>query len=137
VAKVAAPPTSTPPPASVVKSSGPVVSVMPKSPVPKPTLPREPVAKSAEQVGQVCNLVESAVINLAGVTPEFARGVTGQLRRSLGSGGQMYGIAMYYFIVREASLQHDNKTAAANLAAAQSNGFLLKLKGLPGNDRDL
>jgi hypothetical protein len=110
---------------------------MPKSPVPKPTLPRSFNAKSPEQVAQVCSLVESTVISLAGVTPEFAKGITGPLRRNIGGSGDVFGIAMYYFIVREASLQHDNKTAAQNLAAAQTNGFLLKLKNLPGTDRDL
>src|SRR5262249_30277796 len=126
------PPPTTPAPAP--KSSGPVVSVMPKSPVPKPTLPRDPSPKTPEEVAKVCSLVESAVITQAGVTPEFARGITGQLRRALGGGGQMYAVAMYYFIGREASLQHDKKTAAGNLAAAQSNGFLLKLKNLPANE---
>ena len=39
--------------------------------------------------------------------------------------------------IREASLQHDSKAAAENLAAAQSKGLLLRLKNLPGDDRDL
>ena len=56
---------------------------------------------------------------------------------AFGGGGEIYGVAMYYFIVREASLQHDSKTAAENLAAAQSKGLLLRLKNLPGEDRDL
>jgi serine/threonine protein kinase len=120
-----------------IRNSGPVVSVMPKSPIPKPTLPRDHVARTAEQVARVCQLVEAAAVSQGGVSPEFARGITGSLRRALGGGGEMYGVAMYYFIIREASLQHDSKTAAENLAAAQSNGFLLKLKNLPGNDRDL
>jgi hypothetical protein len=88
-------------------------------------------------VSRVCQLVESAAVALGGVSPEFARGITGPFRRSLGDSGQMSGIAMYYFIIREASLQHDSKTAAENLAAAQSKGLLLRLKNLPGNDRDL
>jgi serine/threonine protein kinase len=134
-AKPALPPSQAAP--AQVKSSGPIVSVMPRSPIPKPTLPRDHVAKTADQVARVCQLVEAAVVSQAGVSPEFARGITAPLRRAMGGGGEMYGVAMYYFIIREASLRHDNKAAADNLAAAQSNGFLLKLKNLPGNDRDL
>jgi serine/threonine protein kinase len=120
-----------------ITSSGRVVSVMPRSPIPKPTLPRDQFAENAEQVSRVCQLVESAAVSLGGVSPEFAHGITGSLQRSMGGGGEMYGVAMYYFIIREASLKHDSKTAAENLAAAQSKGFLLKLKNLPGNDPDL
>jgi serine/threonine protein kinase len=120
-----------------VHSSGPFMSVMPKSPIPKPTLPRDHNARTAEQVARVCQLVEAAVVSQGGVSPEFARGITGPLRRAVGASGEMYGVAMYYFIIREASLRHDSKVASENLAAAQGNGFLLKLKNLPGNDRDL
>jgi serine/threonine-protein kinase len=120
-----------------IRSSGPVLSVMPKSPVPKPTLPRDHLAENSEEVSRVCQLVEDAAVSLGGVSPEFAHGITGPLRRSLAGGGEMYGVAMYYFIIREASLQHDSKTAAEGLAAAQSKGLLLRLKDLPGNDRDL
>jgi hypothetical protein len=110
---------------------------MPRSPIPKPTLPRDYFAENGEEVSRVCQLVEAAAVSLGGVSSEFARGITGPLRRSLGGGGKMYGVAMYYFIIREASLQHDSKTAAENLAAAQSRGLLPRLKDLPGNDRDL
>jgi serine/threonine protein kinase len=120
-----------------IRSSAPVVSVMPRSPVPRPTLPRDHFAENAEEVSRVCQLVEDAAVSQGGVSPEFARGITGPLRRSLGGGGQMYGVAMYYFVIREASLQHDSRTAAENLVAAQSKGLLLRLKDLPGNDRDL
>jgi serine/threonine protein kinase len=119
------------------RGSGPVLSAMPRSPVPKPTLPRDTYAENAEEVSRVCQLVEAAAVSLGGVSPEFARGITGPLRRSLEGGGELYGIAMYYFIIREASLQHDSKTAAENLVAAHSKGFLLQLKNLPGNDQGL
>jgi hypothetical protein len=133
-AKIGPPPVAAP---AQVRSPGPIVSVRPRSPVPKPTLPREHVAQNADEVSRICQLVESAAVSLGGVSPEFARGITGPFRRSVASGGPMYGIAMYYFIIREASLQHDSKTAAENLAAAQSKGLLLHLKDLPGNDRDI
>ena len=41
---------------------------------------------------------------------------------------------MYYFVVREAGLGHDRATAAANLAAAQRSGLILRYKDLPGID---
>ena len=69
---------------------------------------------------------------LAGVSPEFASGVTGVLRRTVRPNATVYPIAMYYFVIREAGAKHDSATAAANLAAAQSNGMLLRLKDLPG-----
>jgi serine/threonine protein kinase len=139
VATLVAAKPSSPPAAGTpeIRTSGPVVSVMPRSPIPKPTLPRDHFAENADQVSRVCQLVESAAVSLGGVSQEFARGITGPFRRSLGGSGEMYGVAMYYFIIREASLQHDSKTAAENLAAAQSKGLLLHLKNLPGNDRDL
>jgi hypothetical protein len=133
-AKIGPPPAAAP---AQVRSPSPIVSVTPRSPVPKPTLPREHVAQNAEEVSRICQLVESAAVSLGGVSPEFARGITGPFRRAVASGGPMYGIAMYYFIIREASLRHDSKTAAENLAAAQSKGLLLHLKDLPGTDRDI
>jgi hypothetical protein len=46
-------------------------------------------------------------------------------------------VAIYYFIVREAYLKHDKKTAAGNLAAAYSNGLILKFKNLPAIEQSL
>src|SRR6185295_12893844 len=102
-------------------SSGPTISAAPKSPVPIPTLPRVLSEPGADQVARACQLVESAAVSLAGVSPEFARGVTGPLRRTLKQQSAIYPIAMYYFVVREAALRHDRATAAANLVAAQVN----------------
>jgi hypothetical protein len=113
------------------------VSATPKSPIPAPALPRSYVAKDAESLARVCQIIESSTVSLAGVSPEFARGVTGQLRRLVGVNGEIFPVAVYYFIVREAALKHDSKTAAGNLAAAHSSGLILKFKNLPATERAL
>jgi serine/threonine protein kinase len=105
--------------------------------VPKPTLPRSVQAADADQVARTCAAVESSVVSVAGISADFARGITGPLRRIMGSNAEIYPVAMYYFIVRESALNHDKSTAAANLAAAYSNGSLLKFKNLPAIERDL
>ncbi len=131
---------SDPPPPPVpprAASSGPTTSAVPKSPVPIPTLPREVVARDGDQLARVCHAVETSAISLAGVSPEFARGITSPLRQRVGGSGAVYPIAMYYFIVREAALKHDNVTAGSNLAAAHVSGLILKLKNLPGVERAL
>jgi serine/threonine protein kinase len=124
-------------PTSAVLQMAPVVSAMPHSPIPKPTLPRLVRATESERLWQVCQTVELLVVSRAGVTREFARGITGPLRRQVGQGGLVYPVAMYYFIVHEAALRHDNLVAAANLAAAHRDGSLVKLNDLPALERDL
>jgi hypothetical protein len=104
---------------------------MPRSPIPKPRLARTIAAESPSEVAVACQQVEAATISTGGVSPEFARGITSPFRRSLGGHGELHPVAMYYFIIREASLKHDNRSAAAALVAAQSSGLLLKLQNLP------
>lgn len=138
--QAATPPAETPAVAIVALptealASSPVKSVTPRSPIPVPTLPRVYVAKDGTQLARVCAAVELALVSQAGVTPAFARGITGPIRRSVGTNSALYPVAMYYFIVREAGLQHDNHTAAANLASAHGSGILLKLKNLPAIER--
>jgi serine/threonine protein kinase len=138
-------PFAAPPPARAAAgpatSSGslmaPVVSAMPHSPIPKPTLPRLVRATESERLWQVCQMVELLVVSRAGVTREFARGITGPLRRQVGQGSLVYPVGMYYFIVHEAALRHDNLVAGANLAAAHRDGSLVKLNDLPALERDL
>ena len=115
----------------------PAVSSMPKARVPPPPLPRVYLARDSGQLARVCQAVESATVLLAGVSPEFARGITAALRRVVGPNTEIYPIGMYYFIVREAGLKRDSFTAASNLAAAQSNGAILRLKDLPGVESSL
>jgi serine/threonine-protein kinase len=117
--------------------SGAVISAAPRSPVPIPALPRVLIDAPPEQVARACQAVESAAISLAGVSPDFARGVTGPFRRALRPQSAIYPIAMYYFVVREAALKHDSAAAAANLVTGQSNGTLVRFKDLPGIDRGL
>jgi hypothetical protein len=117
-------------------SRGRAVSVIPRSPIPIPTLPRVLVGDS-DRVARACQAVEAAAIQLAGVSSEFARGVTGPMRRALRGQTPIYPIGMYYFVVREAGLRRDHQTAAANLAAAQRNGVILQFKNLPGIDGGL
>jgi hypothetical protein len=110
---------------------------MPRSPIPLPTLPRVFASADNDQLARVCQQVESATISLAGLSPEFARGITGPMRRQVRPNAPIYPIGMYYFIVREAGLRRDSATAASNLAAAVASGAIVHLKGLPGNDISL
>jgi serine/threonine protein kinase len=131
------PATAPTPSAAPRTTSGPVVSTMPRSPIPRPTLPRVVAITDAEQAAKVCQMVELLVVSRAGVSSQFARGITASLRRQLGTGKKISPVAMYYFIVREAALRHDSVAASNNLSAAQADGSLLKLKDLPAVERDL
>jgi hypothetical protein len=126
-------PTAAPAPAS----SGNLLSAAPRSPVPKPTLPRVYDAKDPEQLARVLAAVEAATVSLAGVSGDYARGITGPLKRTVGGSGEVYPVALYYYIVREAYLKHDKKTAAGNLATAYANGLILKFKNLPAIETNL
>ena len=88
-------------------------------------------------MGRACQLVESTIVSVGGVSPEWARGITGPFRRLVGANAEVYPVAMYYFLIREAALKHDQKTAAAALASAHSNGLILKFKNLPATERGL
>jgi hypothetical protein len=127
-----------PKPAAVAASaaSGLIYSAKPAAKIPPPSLPRVFTAKDAEQLARVCAVVEQATVS-AGVSPEYARGVTASLRRLVGVNADLYPVAMYYFIVREAGLGHDKGAAASNLASAHSSGLILKFKNLPANERSL
>jgi eukaryotic-like serine/threonine-protein kinase len=125
------------PPMGRVLPGGAIVSAKPKSPIPKPTLPRTFFASDAEQVARACVLVEMTIVSQAGVSPDWARGVTGPFRRLVGTNAEVYPVAMYYFLIREAGMGHDNKKAAANLAGVHSSGLILKFKNLPAIDRKL
>jgi hypothetical protein len=95
------------------------------------------LSSEPEKLARVCQAVEAATVSLAGVSPEFARGVTGPFRRVVDRRSPVYPIAMYYFLVREAASKRDSAAAASNLAAAQSSGALLRLKDLPGIETNL
>ena len=110
---------------------GPIFSSAPPAKLPGPPLPRAFAPADAEQLAGMCGRVESAVINLAGVSPEYARGITLPLQKAAERGAEVYPVAMYYFIVREAALKHDRATAAAALVAAQGDRLILRFKDLP------
>jgi len=82
----------------------------------------------------MCGRVEAAVVSLAGLTPEYTRGITARFQSQIGANTEIYPVAMYYFIVREAGLKHDNATAAAALANAQRTRAILGLKDLGAID---
>jgi serine/threonine protein kinase len=107
-----------------------IISGQPRSPVPKPSLPGTYKVEDRILLGRVCRTVEMEAVS-AGVSQAYARGITGPLQAQVVTGDDLYPVAMYYFIVREAALRHDRSTAALNLATAQINGQLVKLRNLP------
>jgi hypothetical protein len=99
------------------------------SSIPIPRLPRSYQIGDRDELARICQRIESEAI-LVGVSADFARGITGPLQRSVNPGGTLYPAGIYYFIVREAALRHDARTAAGNLAAAQRAG-LTPFRDLP------
>jgi hypothetical protein len=111
------------PPARVTGSTpGPPGATAP--PAPNPSLPRIFVSENSDRLARMCRQIEASVVAQAGVNPDFARNITVPLRRTIRPNSPIYPIAMYYFIVREAAAKRDPRTAAANLAAAQTSGRL-------------
>jgi hypothetical protein len=119
---------------SVISTGAPVFASAPAGHLPKPSLPRALVPKDAEQLELSCAQVEAEVVTRAGVTPSYAHGVTARFQAQIAAGATIYPVAMYYFIIREAGLHHDNVTAAAALAAAQNDGGIARLRNLPANE---
>ena len=70
---------------------------------------------------------------VAGCSPEFSRGITAALSRTLAaqSGTEIYPAAMYYFIVRAAALGREKKVAEQELRRAHSSGVVRALSRLP------
>jgi hypothetical protein len=112
------------------------VSAKPNAQIPSPTLPRAYDAKDAADIQRACRIIEKQVIVLAGVSPDFATGVTSALQSSLGSTpSRLYPVAMYYLIVIEAGRGHDKKTAAQALLAMQGDSALRNRMGaLPARE---
>jgi serine/threonine protein kinase len=131
-AKPAAVVRTTPPPAAQ-GHGGAVYSQAPAKVAP-PSLPRVYVPEDADQLRRICGRVESAAVSLAGLTPDYARGITGRFQAQVGPNSEIYPVAMYYFIVREAGLKHDSVTAATALANAQRTRAILILKDLAAID---
>jgi hypothetical protein len=121
----------------VPPSGGRTLSAQPRDPIPLPILPREQLVQDSEQLARICLAVEGATITQAGVSAEFAHGITAAFRKRVRPGSAVYPIAMYYFIVREAGLRHDNLIAANNLASAHAAGILHGMRNLAGVERPL
>jgi serine/threonine protein kinase len=120
-------PTAQPGETAHASAQGPAAATSPQAPA--PSLPRVYVTEDSERLARVCAQVESSAISLAGVSPEFARGITVPLRRQVRPNTPIYPMAMYYFVVREAAQRRDKHTAAANLADAHSTGQIRRLSG--------
>jgi hypothetical protein len=90
-------------------------------------------ARDGAELARLLSQVENETVALAGVTREFASGVTGPLRRALEARRQMvtYPVGVYYFIVSEAARGHDKQTAAQNLVTNHENEGIRKLSALP------
>jgi hypothetical protein len=109
-----------------------VYSVAPTKNVPIPSLPRTR-SGAPRDLEAVLRQVEAQAVSLAGVSPEFAGGLTLPLLNALGdrSEATIYPAALYYLVVREAALVHDKATAARNLKEAHFGGGLRALLDLP------
>lgn len=139
-----APPANAPPPAASSPAASavaraPVVSVKPRSPIQQPHLPKTYNARDVDEITRVFRIIENEAVAQAGITPEFARGITDSVRNAIsGQGGsQIYPVAMYYMIVREAARGVDNRAAAENLVSMVRSGAVMKFKDLPSIDRAL
>jgi serine/threonine-protein kinase len=120
-------------------NDGSIRSVRPNATFPGPRLPRTYQVRDGQDLSRVCEIVESETVVRAGVSPEFASGVTVPLRRALASEGnvRISPSAIYYFIISEAGQGHDKRTAGQNLLAAQRSEVMRKLSALPAIDRKL
>jgi hypothetical protein len=127
-----APPAAPPPLGPGLANDADIVSERPKAMIPAPHLPRSYQASDGQDLARICQLVESETVSQAGVTAEFARGVTAPLRRALGGAGgvRISPSAIYYFIVTEAGRGHDKRTAAQRLLSAESE-LMHRLSTLP------
>jgi hypothetical protein len=92
-------------------------------------LPRVYVTENSERLARVCQQVEAAAISLGGVDARFAHGITLPLRKQVRPNTPIYPMAMYYFVVREGTQNHDPKAAALNLAAAHASGLIRQSSG--------
>jgi serine/threonine-protein kinase len=118
---------------------GRIVSARPKGKIPPPRLPRTYDVQDGQDLARVCQLVERETVAQAGVTPEFASGVTLPLRRALaGAGSVRISLSgIYYFIISEAGRGHDKRTAAQNLRSAYESDIMRKLSSLPVREHKL
>ena len=124
------------PPAAAPRPNEAIYSERPKPKIPVPRLPRSLRTRGPDDLARVCQQVEREVV-LAGVTPTFASGVTGLLASAMGgrTDVEIYPVGLYYFIIREAGLGHDQATAARNLVGSHLDQSIRRFSALPARDR--
>ncbi len=112
-----------------------VYSQRPKAKIPVPRLPRSFVTRGPEDLAQACQQVEREVVQ-AGVTPAYATGVTALLVGALGgrAGVEVSPVSLYYFIIREAGLGHDQAAAARALVASHLDQSIRRYSSLPARE---
>ena len=106
------------------------------SSVPRPSLPKVYTARGNEDLQRVLAAVEQETLK-AGCSPDFARGITWSVYRSLAGqrAAEIFPSAMYYFIVNEAALGHEKRAAEQELRKAHGSGIIRALMRLPADDR--
>jgi Protein kinase domain len=107
-----------------------VLSGTPHNPVLKPALPKEYVARGPADLQSMAERIEAAAVG-AGVSREYAEGITRELQAALAPGETTYPAAIYYYIVREAALGFDRAHASKELLLAHRNGQLHRMRNLP------
>jgi serine/threonine protein kinase len=117
-------------------SAPPIFSTPPRSPIPRPNLPKVVAIERPQDLARALAVIEQAAI-AAGCSPEFAHGITAGLARLVRAGAdtQIYPAGIYYFILREAALGRDKQAAQRELADAHTTGIVRALARLPVDDR--
>jgi hypothetical protein len=112
-----------------------VYSARPRSSVPRPGLPRIYTAQGSDDLPRMLAAVEEETIK-AGCSPEFVHGITGAVARALSTqrAPEIFPAAMYYFIVNEAALGREKRTAEQELRKAHGSGIIRALARLPAAD---
>jgi hypothetical protein len=123
-------------PARVEVAPAPIFSTPPRSPIPRPSLPKVVEIERQQDLARALAAIEQAAI-AAGCSPEFARGITSELARRVhvGAETEIYPAGIYYFILREAALGRDKQVAQRELAVAHTSGIVRALARLPVDDR--
>jgi serine/threonine protein kinase len=109
-----------------------IFSVKPHPSVAKPALPKLYTAQGPDDLQRILTAVEQETVK-AGCSPEFSRGITGAVYRTLVGqrSAEVFPAAMYYFIVTQAALGREKKIAEDELRRAHSSGIVRALNRLP------
>jgi hypothetical protein len=109
-----------------------VYSGHPLGSIPRPNLPRAYRAQGSEDLQRILTAVEQETLR-AGCSADFARGITAGAHRTLASqrAAEVFPAAMYYFIINEAALGREKRTAEEELRQALGSGIIRALTRLP------